>query len=81
VLQIIVLVYMGAASGSWNPGVLVSRGGDPHSRGWTKHGTSLGRGYYNEVELIDRGCSGEFPDYTHCFCLFEIDLRRAVYDQ
>jgi hypothetical protein len=42
VLQIIVLVYMGAASGSWNPGVLVSQGGNPHSRGWTKHGTSLG---------------------------------------
>jgi hypothetical protein len=43
VLQIIVLVYMGAASGSWNPAELVSPGGDPHSRGWTKHGTSLGR--------------------------------------
>jgi hypothetical protein len=43
VLQIIVLVYMGAASGSWNPGILVSQGEDQHSREWTKHGTSLGR--------------------------------------
>jgi hypothetical protein len=43
VLQIIVLVYMGAASGSWNPAELVSQGGDPHSWGWTKHGNHLSR--------------------------------------
>jgi hypothetical protein len=41
VLQIIVLVYMGAASGSWNPRALVSQGADQRSREWTKHGTSL----------------------------------------
>lgn len=38
VLQIIVLVYMGAASGSWNPGALIFEGSDKHSREWTKHG-------------------------------------------
>jgi hypothetical protein len=48
VLQIIVLVYIGAASGSWNPGILVSQGGDPHSRGWTKHGNYLSRRLCNE---------------------------------
>jgi len=48
VLQIIVLVYMGAASGSWNPAELVSQGEDPHSRGWTKHGASPRQGIANE---------------------------------
>jgi hypothetical protein len=39
VFQIIVLVYMGAASGSWNPGLLVPVG-DKHSRAYTRHGSS-----------------------------------------
>jgi hypothetical protein len=41
VFQIIVLVYMGAASGSWNPGMMMPLGdGDRRSRVHTKRGES-----------------------------------------
>jgi hypothetical protein len=40
-LQIGFLVYMGAASGSWNPALLVFDNADKHSREYTQHGTSF----------------------------------------
>jgi hypothetical protein len=43
ILQIMVLVYIGAASGSWNPGMMPSGTGadDRHSRDYTKRGKTI----------------------------------------